>query len=219
MFRVVIYAEGAGELAGALRNQRAPSTPLGPEELGAAHLLVRRCIERHRDLDSSFIQFEEPLRTRRGKLVRGSDLHSPETLRSLLFWADARKQPDLVVVLVDQDGDDERQRVLITATGELLVETVIGVAIQEFEAWLIADPAALKTVFRQSLSMNHSPERLGRRDAKEQLRQWSEEHGRSKDPAELRRQLAEHCDLATVARQCPAFADFMHRLGGSNTRR
>ncbi|MFP2910092.1 DUF4276 family protein [Pyxidicoccus sp. 3LFB2] len=213
MLRVVIYAEGAGELAGAVRSQRAPSSPLEGEELGAAHLLVRRCLERCRGLDTSLIQFEEPLRTRRGKLARGSDLHSPDTLRTLLFWADARKQPDLVVVLVDQDGDEDRQQALASRVEDVPVKTVVAVAIQEFEAWLIADPNALKSVFHQPLRMNKPPERLGRREAKDQLNQWSEQHARSKEPAELRRQLAEQCDLDIVAQQCSAFSEFLRRLG------
>lgn len=156
MFRVVIYAEGAGELAGTVRHPRAPSSPLGAEELGAAHLLVRRCLEQRRSLDLS--------------------------LSSVLT--------------------------------EVPVETVLGVAIQEFEAWLIADPEALKAVFRQPLRLDRSPERLGRREAKQQLQQWSEQHARSKDTAELRRQLAETCDLDTVSRQCPAFSELLDQLGG-----
>ncbi|HZI13531.1 MAG TPA: DUF4276 family protein [Myxococcus sp.] len=214
MFRVVIYAEGAGELAGTVRTQHAPGSPLRPEELGAAHLLVRRCLERTRDLDPSLIQFEEPLRTRRGKLARGSDLYTPETLRLLLTWADVSKEPELSVVLVDQDADAGRQESLTMAIQDIPVETVIGVAIEEFEAWLIADPEALKSVFRQPVRLDRSPEKLRRREAKEQLQQWSEQHASSKDAAELRRKLAEQCDLDTVAQQCSAFADFLNRLKG-----
>lgn len=213
MFRVVVYAEGPGELAGRdTSRQRAPGTPLTEEELGAAHLLVRRCLERSRSLAPESIQFEEPLRSR-GKLAKGSMLHSPNTLRPLLFWADEDMRPDLALVLVDADGKEDRQTELDSALQELTVDAVVAVAIQEFEAWLIADPEAVKSVLRKPLSPPRPPERLGRRQAKELLQQWSDEHASKREPAELRRQLVRECDLDTLARVCPAFAELLRRLG------
>ncbi len=213
MFRVVVYAEGPGELAGRdTSRQRAPGTPLEEEELGAAHLLVRRCLERARGLTPESIQFEEPLRSR-GKLAKGSMLHSRNTLRPLLFWADEDMRPDLALVLVDADGKEDRQTDLDSVLQDLTVDVVAAVAIQEFEAWLIADPEAVKSVLRQPLSPPKPPERLGRRQAKELLQQWSDEHASKQEPAELRRQLVRECDLDTLARVCPAFSEFLRRLG------
>jgi hypothetical protein len=216
MFRVVVYAEGAGELSGRdTSRQRAPGAPLTEVELGAAHLLVRRCLEHARGLTPEVIRFEEPLRSR-GKLARGSMLHSHDTLQQLLTWPDEARMPHLAVVLIDADGKaEERQAGLEAALEGLAVEAVASVAIQEFEAWLIADGEAVKSVLRKPLSPPKPPERLGRREAKEVLQQWSEEHASKQEPAELRRQLAERCALDTVARVCPAFAGFLHRLGSA----
>jgi hypothetical protein len=215
MFRVVVYAEGAGELSGWERiRQRAPGTPLQESELGAAHLLVRRCLERARGLAPESIQFEEPLRTPRGRLARGSMLHSQDTLQQLLTWPDEERMPHLAVVLIDADGKaEERQAGLDEALAGLTVEAVASVAIQEFEAWLIADGEAVKSVLRKPLSPPKPPERLGRCEAKDLLQQWSAEHASKQEPAELRRQLAEQCALETVASVCPAFAEFLRRLG------
>ncbi|MFY0527091.1 DUF4276 family protein [Archangium gephyra] len=213
MFRVVVYAEGPGELSGPdTSRQRAPGTSLTEDELGAAHLLVRRCLERSRALAPHAIQFEEPLRSR-GKLARGSMLHSRTTLRPLLFWADEDLRPDLAIVLVDADGKEERQAELDSALEHLTVEAVAAVAIQEFEAWLIADPEAVKSVLRGPHSPPKPPERLGRRQAKELLQQWCDEHASKQDPPELRRQLVQQLDLDTVARACSSFAEFLRRLG------
>jgi hypothetical protein len=213
MFRVVVYAEGAGELAGAKNLQRAPGALLTEEELGSAHLLVRRCLEKVRHLEESLIHFEEPLRTDRGKLARGSNLHSSGTLRRLLSWADPARQPDLAVVFVDADGDDERQGHLDSALEGLAVEAIVSVAIQEFEAWLLADPDALKNVLRQPLAPPKPPEKLSRQDAKKLLQHWCDQHARSRDAAEIRRDLARQSDLDTLARTCTAFALFLHKLG------
>lgn len=212
MVRVVVYAEGAGELAGSKSLQPAAGSRLSEEELGSAHLLVRRCLEKARGLDPAHVQFEEPLRTARGKVAKGSMLHGRDTLRPLLLWADPRKQPDLAIVLVDADGDVGRQQQLEEMVDGIPVTTVIAVAIQEFEAWLIADPSALKSVLRKPLSPPKPPEKLSRREAKELLQQWCEEHASSREPAELRRNLAEQCDLDTVAQKCTAFASFLRRL-------
>lgn len=214
MFRVVVYAEGAGELTGRdTSRQRAPSTPLTEEELGVAHLLVRRCLEHTRELPPESIQFEEPLRSR-GKLARGSMLHSRSTLRPLLFWANPDHRPDLAIVLVDADGKEEDRREQLTqALENLPLEAVSAVAVQEFEAWLLADPEALKNILHASLTPPKPPERLTRQQAKELLQEWCESHGRRRDPAEIRRQLVEACDLETLSHTCPAFARFLQDLG------
>ncbi len=140
-------------------------------------------------------------------------LHGHDTLQQLLTWPDEERMPHLAVVLVDADGKaEERQGALDAALEGLTVEAVASVAIQEFEAWLIADGEAVKSVLRKPLSPPKPPERLGRREAKELLQQWSEEHASKQEPAELRRQLAEQCALDEVARVCPAFAEFLRGL-------
>lgn len=214
MFRVVVYAEGAGELSGSdTTRQRAPGALLTENELGAAHLLVRRCLEHSRGLAPDVIQFEEPLRTLRGRLARGSMLRSRNTLQQLLTWPEEDLRPDLAIVLIDADGKEkERREELDSALRDLAVEAVASVAIQEFESWLIADEAAVKTVLRKPLSAPKPPERLTRGQAKELLQQWSEEHASKQDPAEIRRRLSLECDLGTLARVCPAFAEFLRGL-------
>jgi hypothetical protein len=214
MLRVVVYAEGPGELAGPEKGrQRAPGTALLENELGAAHFLVRRCLGHVCSLDAESVHFEEPLR-HQGRLAYGSVLHGRNTLRRLLSWADERKRPDLALVLVDADGKDDRQEELDAAIEGVPVRAVVAVAIQEFEAWLIADGEALEVLFRKPLMLpGKSPERLGRRKAKELLQQWSDEHASRQPPDELRRELARTCNLGTLAHRCPAFSKFLRKLG------
>ncbi len=214
MLRVVVYAEGAGELTGRdTSRQRRPGTPFTSEELGSAHLLMRRCLEHTHGLPGEGIQFEEPLRSGRGLIAKGSTLHSGDNLRRLLSWPNESLQPDLGLVLVDADGDEERETTLGKAIQDLPVPALVSAAVQEFEAWLIADAQALKTVLRTPLSVPKPPERLAKREAKRLLQEWSERHASKHEPAEIRRQLAETCDLETLRQQCPAFAGFLQRLG------
>jgi hypothetical protein len=118
-------------------------------------------------------------------------LHSRDTLQQLLTWPNEEGTPDLAVVLVDADGQAEERRAdLDSALQGLTVEAVSSVAIQEFETWLIADGEAVKSVLRKPLSPPKPPERLGRREAKELLQKWSDEHTSSKqEPAEFLRRL------------------------------
>jgi hypothetical protein len=145
-------------------------------------------------------------------------LHSRDTLQQLLTWPDEELMPHLAIVLVDADGkQEERRQELNSAFESLVVEAVAAVALQEFEAWLIADGEAVKSVLRKPLAPPKSPESLARRQAKELLQQWSDAHASSKDPADIRRQLAQECDLDTLARECPAFAEFLRGLGSARS--
>jgi len=89
-----------------------------------------------------------------------------------------------------------------------------GSILHSRNTWLIADPVALKSVLRKALAPPKPPEKLSRREAKELLQQWCEEHARSRDAAEIRRDLARQCDLDTLSRQCSAFELFLGRLQG-----
>jgi hypothetical protein len=77
----------------------------------------------------------------RGQVVRGSQLQDPAILLRLLTWFPPQKPPELVVVLVDADGDTGRRtRMRKVAEGKVGSHVVvIAVAVEEFEAWLLAD--------------------------------------------------------------------------------
>jgi hypothetical protein len=94
------------ETSGDIGLPPAPGTPLAEENLGAGHILVRRCLELARNIPAPAIRFEGPLRDRRGNVVRGAALLKRETLRQLLSWPLAHKRPDLVIILVDCDEDE-----------------------------------------------------------------------------------------------------------------
>lgn len=208
--RVVVYAEGSGE--GARGLPPAPGDPLNEGALGAAHILVRRCLATDARIPETAVRFDSPLRTR-GHMPRGSDFLDAQTLAQLLTWARPDKQPDLAVVIVDADGDSRRKPMLDEAVSKVRVNRVVAVAVQEFEAWLIADEAAAAVELGQRLSRSKDPEQMARREAKELLKGWLEVSVRAGAAAwELRRGLAARADLAVIADRCPAFAAFRKEL-------
>jgi hypothetical protein len=208
--RVVVYAEGSGE--GARGVLPAPGDPLKEGALGAAHILVRRCLNADARIPEAAIRFDSPLRTR-GHMPRGSDFLHALTLAQLLTWLRPDMQPDLAVVIVDADGDSRRKPMLDEAVNKVRVNRVVAVAVQEFEAWLIADEAAVAAVLGQRLSRSKAPEQMARREAKELLKDWLAMSVQSGAAAwELRRRIADRADLAVIAERCPAFAAFRKEL-------
>ncbi len=212
--RIVLYAEGAGEL----RSTRhaplfVPGDPLDEDVLGAAHLLVRRTVEEARRLPARAIQFEEPLATTGGRIPRGSDFQERRTLLRLLTWP--ARPPDLAVVLVDRDGDTDRRRRLLEWVADRPVPKVVAVAVEEFEAWLVADPQAVATTLEGMPAGAHpvSPEGLARGEAKGLLARWiGGSPRRGVGAPALRREIAERAHLGTLARLCPAFEQFRQDL-------
>jgi hypothetical protein len=210
--RVVLLAEGSGETLGEGPFGRpAPGEPIRGEEQGAGHILVARALEVARRLPAAAIQFQTPPRVR-GRDARGSDLLYRDTLRRLLTWPRPQDRPDLAVVLVDQDGQPGRAALLAGHLAGLPASHVVVVAIQEFEAWLVADQGALRAVFGPEAVAPPVPEALEPRLAKGLIRAWTSAHGRGQEARRLRCDLAHVCDLEVLQAVCPAFRRFVKDL-------
>jgi hypothetical protein len=207
--RLVLHAEGAGETAGPSSVLgAAPGQELEAGRLGAGHLLLGRVVS---SLVDDVVAFHEPWKTRRGRIAKGSDLLHAQTLRQLLTWPLPESRPDIAVVLVDRDGDRERERFLLQTIEDMqtLPVRVIGVAAEEFEAWLIADHVALGAVIGSTIDMTQDPESMKPGEAKAFLASCLVAHA---DPAEARRQLARSLDLGTIARRCNSLRVLKDRL-------
>ena len=115
-----------------------------------------------------------------------------------------------MIVLVDADGETSRKRDLEAMVSDMPGTKMVAVAIQEFEAWLVADGAALVAVLASSPSkVPQQPESLGRGEAKGLLKDLS---AAVVDQRDARLSLAEHLDLEVVAKKCPAFATCLAEL-------
>lgn len=207
---MVLHAEGPGDL-GRPSGWIAPGYSLLEDDLGPAHELVRRILSTDRGIPPTAVDFREPLRTRSGARAHGSKLLAPRVLDEVLgAWI---VEVPLVVLLVDGDEQEPagRRRLLREALDRNGLTGAVGVAIREFESWLIADQEALDAVLGPGRSSPADIEGLDPRVAKERLTSWtSTVAGRS--PLELRQQLATTLDLDQVRDRCPSFAAFREEL-------
>lgn len=212
--RVVLLAEGAGETAGVLTIPPAPGSALVDDQRGPAHALVARAIAHTWNVPAAAVQFEAPLRTGRGTVARGAELLDRGTLRRILSWARPTQRPDLAVILVDADDSNDRHTRLVDFTKDLPGQRVFGVAVREFEAWLLADVATFRAVLDQEHTVS-SPERLDPGAAKLLLNERcdaSEPDDRKAHRRAARQKLCEHSALDVIARGCPSFAAFLDDL-------
>jgi hypothetical protein len=95
--------------------------------------------------------------------------------------------------------------------GLLVPALVIGVAVREFEAWLIADEAALRRAVGRHAPTS-KPESLPPREAKGFLTGAISASPRREDEFEVRRELARSCDMHVVAQRCRSFQRFRGEL-------
>lgn len=208
--RVVLYAEGAAERLGVESVLPASGDVLRDELLGAGHILMRRAISKARSIPEPAIRFESPLRTR-GRIPRGSDLHNERTIRQLLTWLNPSLTPDLVVVLIDCDGEHDRKRRLEGHVAGLPCTKVIALAVEEFEAWLLADVATLAGLAAPR-AYRGRPESLKPGEAKAEFSAYFPREALR----ETRMKVAHTCDLDVVAKECASFADVLHDIAAGH---
>lgn len=219
--RVVLLAEGFGETGGVVTLLPAPGQRLDEAMLGPAHTLVARALAQTWNVPTATVRFEAPLRTTRGTIARGGELLDRGILRRILLWAKPTQRPDLAIVLVDADGTRDRKTVLTRHTNDLPGNRLIAVAVQEFEAWLLADEQALRRVLGGDIPSASAPEALRPGEAKKRLNDLCDaragEGDRKRFRREVRQGLGADASLDAIGRACPSFMDFLDDLRAART--
>lgn len=118
------------------------------------------------------------------------------------------------IICHDSDGNDPagiRTKVKLALLPKIDLnkyKQVLAVPVQEIEAWLIADEAAIaKAIKTLTIKAVDQPENLN--DPKEWLVRESR-RDRSRplyDPPTFNEKIAKHLDIAKVERKCPSFAE------------
>jgi len=215
--RVVVYAEGAGELGGELPPPAAAGEPLEDRHLGPVHFLAKRSIELVRGVPTEAVRFEQGLRKKDAEMARGSDFVRRRTLLQLLVWPLHDMRPELAIVFVDEDGERARHKELCEWVRTLEYgrpPTVIAVSREEFESWLITDRACVANVLGSVLEDGGSPEDWPRGEAKRRLQRAIDESSKVNwaSTSEVRRRICECCDLQVLRRGSRSFERFLYDL-------
>lgn len=110
-----------------------------------------------------------------------------------------------LVLVIDHDTDDARQKQLDKAQDSPAfgVQRALGAAMHSFDAWILADEAALTSVLRRPINRQRDPETI--RDPKAVCRKLRDE---SPDAAELSTArfyaaVAKELDIKMLAARCP----------------
>lgn len=210
---MVVHAEGPGDL-GKTNWDLSPGDSLQPEDLGPAHIIVQRILSEGIQIPAPAIDFVEPYRTQKaGARAKGSQLLKPKILDEILIsW---RLSQPLIILLVDSDDQPpaERTAILKNALTRNSLVGATGVAVKEFEAWLIADANALGQVIGKIDHDCQAPEKLACKEAKQNLQKWIQDITYpSRQSIDIRRELAIAMNLDVVANLCPSFNAFRQEL-------
>ena len=101
---------------------------------------------------------------------------------------------------------------MVRARKVALPEVVPGVAVCEFEAWLIADHACVQRILGATFPTPPAPESVAPGWAKERLANWIGASPRSLEGSKVRRALAEESDLDAIRARRPSFAEFRREI-------
>lgn len=130
---------------------------------------------------------------------------------------------DALVVVIDHDGDNKRIRSISDAQENPIfnLPRAMGVAIQKFDAWILADEKALSQVLGVPINCQPDPEEL--RDPKARFAELKELGTTDDSGRALYAKVCKQVDLDLLARRCPRgfkpFGDRVRRLPtGMNTR-
>jgi hypothetical protein len=207
--RVVLYAEGPGETRGERKDLPTVLEPLEEDHLGPAHFLVRRALAHARGIAETQVVFLSPLRIR-GRPAYGSVLHDVGNVRKLLAFE--RVRPSLAMLLVDADGKGSLRRAeLRPAVERAGVSAVLAIAVQEFEAWLIAEHVAAARILGRDVDTPPEPDGMSRGEAKERWTRWVASVP-AENQARIRAQVAKAVDLDALAKRSASFRQLLDDL-------
>jgi hypothetical protein len=134
-----------------------------------------------------------------------------------LTWPRLADVPDLAVLLIDADDDRHIRAQLARCIGQrpLPRPTVcLGVAFQEFEAWLLADQNAVHSVVGRAYDGLPDREAMARGEGKRILQEWlAAAYPNDPDARnQARTNIIAGADLDEMARHCRSFAEFRRGL-------
>ncbi len=134
--------------------------------------------------------------------------------RCIRWMLDAEKRGyDAIVLLIDRDGNETRITEVNAAqeSSQTSIRRAFGVAIESFDAWMLADHVALSNVLGGSVQRQPDPETTA--DPKEAFRRLFQNSQRDGSISVYYAEICAVADLSELKSRCPrGFAPFAERV-------
>ena len=126
-----------------------------------------------------------------------------------------REGYDAIILVIDQDGDEEREQQFDQAQEyedrRLSLPRALGVAIKTFDAWMLADEQALSEVLETHIDLQPNPE--SEDDPKGKCESLRDQAHSQLSLRAMYAEIAERTDMEKLEARCPnGFAPFAQRV-------
>jgi hypothetical protein len=192
----LLIAEGAGELGDEYESL-----------VGALETLIRRLLpDVPIDIETDRVSSSR---------VRGFHGKGGRLFKRAVAWLREAKKCGFaaLILVVDRDGEKDRVGQISRAQESDLVQLsrAMGIAIEAFDAWMLADERALTTALGYTVDRQPDPESIA--DPKESVRALRSQAGLDPSLPELYANIAHQIGLDLLAQRCPGgFAPFAERV-------
>lgn len=202
--RVLIVSEGRSEHLSATNTH-----PHGDEEIAGA---LRNLVCRLGAQSDGWQIDEDRLSSRHVRAFHGKGRGYEK--RCIRWMLEAEKRGyDAIVLLVDRDGVESRIPEVEAAQASPLasIRRALGVAVETFDAWMLADQVALSEVFQSTVQRQPDPESIT--NPKATFRRLVQVAQREDSLSEHYAAICAVVDLAELKSRCPrGFAPFAERV-------
>lgn len=202
--RVLIVSEGRSEHLSATDTR----PPAHDEIAGALRNLVCRLGQRTEDWQID----EDRVASRNVRAHHGKGKGYEK--RCIRWMLEAQKRGyDVIVLLMDRDRDESRIAEVDAAQASSLasIRRAFGVAVESFDAWMLADQVALSKVFERTVQRQPDPEVMT--NPKEAFRLLFQTAQHDGSVSEHYAKICAVADLETLKERCPrGFAPFAERV-------
>ncbi len=142
----------------------------------------------------------------------------PRYFRRALGWLREaeRRHFNALIFVIDRDGEKKRVKEIGDAQASRdssSLPRAMGVAIEKFDAWMLADETALSKVLNYTVSRQPDPESMA--NPKEVCRRLLDESDEELDQTTMYARVAEEARIELIEERCPrGFKPFADRVRG-----
>jgi len=233
--RIGLIAEGEAELGASIPwiKPQDGGKVIDREKEGALHTLIRRELKSHNFQDCEFVQRHPSTQERKGRRRTGHGILEKRYLQQVVIaWKP--EEVDLILIVVDSDDQlAKRQQDLEVALNTIrdnhldhndepiLDRSAAGLAIKNFETWLLADTRFVTQLLGIDVQKLDNLEELD--NTKDFLETaitnstYLAEDTSNQRPLRVRWQIAFNVDVAIIQLHCQSYASFIHDLQAAAT--